>query len=84
MESVGFVPYRPFVRVSRSGVRCRVASSNGTAVVRQDERAIEEAGHYAMVQGLGQIGEVNTNHLPWLIRLAHIRSLLSLAKDDSH
>lgn len=41
-------------------------------------------GHSALLQGLGEIGDVPTVHVPWLLRLAHIRSArqqLSSAKD---
>lgn len=50
---------------------CRSVSSNGVKAV---SREIQDAGHFAMVQGLGQIGEVDATHLPWILRLAHIRS----------
>ena len=30
-------------------------------------------GHSALLQGLGEMGEVATKHVPWLLRLAHIR-----------
>lgn len=63
---------------------CRSASSNGVKVVN---RGIQDAGHFAMVQGLGQIGEVDATHLPWILRLAHIRSTengdSSTAMDES-
>lgn len=30
-------------------------------------------GHSALLQGLGEVGDVPTVHVPWLLRLAHIR-----------
>lgn len=30
-------------------------------------------GHSALLQGLGQVGDVAPSHMPWLLRLAHIR-----------
>lgn len=30
-------------------------------------------GHSALLQGLGQVGDVSASHMPWLLRLAHIR-----------
>ena len=34
-------------------------------------------GHSALLQGLGEVGDVPTVHVPWLLRLAHIRSAKS-------
>ncbi|PNH06834.1 hypothetical protein TSOC_006749 [Tetrabaena socialis] len=30
--------------------------------------------HVSLVAGLGSVGEVSPTHLPWLLRLAHVRS----------
>ena len=30
-------------------------------------------GHSALLQGLGRLGDVAPSHMPWLLRLAHIR-----------
>ena len=35
-------------------------------------------GHSALLQGLGEVGDVATVHVPWLLRLAHIRWRSSL------
>ena len=56
--------------------RCRQRSFlrvQNAAIVQQTAKEITEGGHYALVQGLGQLGEINTSHLPWILRLAHIR-----------
>jgi hypothetical protein len=36
------------------------------------KRAVE--GHSALLQGLGEVGDVASVHLPWLLRLAHVKS----------
>ena len=34
-------------------------------------------GHSALLHGLGEVGEVSPVHMPWLLRLAHIRSTIT-------
>jgi hypothetical protein len=34
-------------------------------------------GHHALSKGLGQVGDVATAHLPWLLRLAHVKSKIT-------
>ncbi|GMH33678.1 hypothetical protein BSKO_01512 [Bryopsis sp. KO-2023] len=35
---------------------------------------IEQGSHVAILQGLGEMGDVSARHLPWLLRLAHVRA----------
>lgn len=34
-------------------------------------------GHVALLHGLGQVGDVPPTHMPWLLRLAHVRSRIT-------
>ena len=36
---------------------------------------VEEASHIAVLQGLGEVGDIDSSHLPGLLRLAHLRWL---------
>ncbi len=33
-------------------------------------------GHDALLHGLGEVGDVAPTHMPWLLRLAHVRSAI--------
>ena len=33
-------------------------------------------GHDALLHGLGEVGDVAPMHMPWLLRLAHVRSAI--------
>eukprot|EP00803_Ostreobium_quekettii_P008826 evm.model.scf_2565.1 EVM.evm.TU.scf_2565.1 scf_2565:1050-6339(-) len=35
---------------------------------------VEKGSHVAMLQGLGEVGDVSAANVPWLLRLAHIRA----------
>lgn len=39
-------------------------------------------GHSALLQGLGEVGDVAPVHMPWLLRLAHVKS--KIAGGDSN
>ena len=34
-------------------------------------------GHTALLHGLGEVGEVAPVHMPWLLRLAHLKSRIT-------
>lgn len=56
-------------QIKRStGIVAAVASPE----LRKTEQKQSE-GHSALLQGLGEVGDVATVHVPWLLRLAHIR-----------
>ena len=58
---------------SRPG--CQVAKAVLTPERQAQEKGYE--GHSALLQGLGEIGDVQTTLVPWLLRLAHIRYTLN-------
>lgn len=33
--------------------------------------------HSSLLHGLGSVGDVSASHLPWLLRLAHVRARIS-------
>lgn len=41
-------------------------------------------GHVALLNGLGEVGEVAPALMPWLLRLSHIRSILVHRPEDRH
>ena len=56
--------------------RNRASIEPRKAVAAPEERKTEpkqNEGHSALLQGLGEVGDVPTVHVPWLLRLAHIR-----------
>lgn len=34
---------------------------------------MDQGGHLAIMQGLGSTGGVSPTHLPWLLRISHVR-----------
>ena len=52
---------------SRLEVTAAVAAPDKPASAKRAE------GHSALLQGLGRLGDVAPSHMPWLLRLAHIR-----------
>jgi hypothetical protein len=39
--------------------------------------ATASGGHTGLLHGLGKVGEVSASHMPWLLRLAHIKSRIT-------
>lgn len=39
--------------------------------------AAASSGHTGLLHGLGKVGEVSASHMPWLLRLAHIKSRIT-------
>lgn len=42
---------------------------------------IEQGSHLAILQGLGNTGDVPAEHLPWLLRIADIRYVCPVLED---
>ena len=53
--------------------RCRLRVSAAVAAPDKPTPAKRAEGHSALLQGLGRLGDVSPSHMPWLLRLAHIR-----------
>lgn len=54
--------------------RCLKVRVGVQAALEQRETVQKQnEGHSALLQGLGEVGDVSTQHVPWLLRLAHIR-----------
>ncbi|GLI69534.1 hypothetical protein VaNZ11_014179 [Volvox africanus] len=60
-------------RVIRSFVIARDANSQCT----QRESGVHNVQHTSLLHGLGTVGEISPTHLPWLLRLAHVRAKVS-------
>ena len=58
--------------------RHRRACAPQAAAVAPPRPAIDSKrpveGHTALLQGLGEVGDVAPTHMPWLLRLAHVKS----------
>ena len=48
-----------------------------SAAAAAPARPAAEGGHTALLHGLGEVGDVAPVHLPWLLRLAHIKSRIT-------
>ncbi|KAL4423465.1 hypothetical protein ABPG77_005417 [Micractinium sp. CCAP 211/92] len=48
-----------------------------TAAVAAPAAPGREGGHTALLHGLGEVGDVPAVHMPWLLRLAHIKSRIT-------
>lgn len=62
--------------LARKSLRRAKAVQAYCAVLAPEVRRVEQKqneGHSALLQGLGELGDVPTVHVPWLLRLAHIR-----------
>lgn len=73
----------PAVTCVRASVAQPAARRRGTTTVAAAVAAPERpatssvgpaAGHTALLHSLGDVGDVAPAHLPWLLRLAHIKS----------
>ena len=58
-------PCRPAVQ-HRGQVLC-------SAAVAEAQPAARNEGHSALLSGLGAVGDVAASHMPWLLRIAHVR-----------
>ena len=57
---------------------CRPAQQRGqircsAAVVESQQQPARNEGHSALLSGLGAVGDVAASHMPWLLRIAHVR-----------
>ena len=69
-------PARPRAEAPRSDRRqLRVAATIAAPAKPAPGKRAE--GHSALLQGLGRLGDVAPSHMPWLLRLAHIRHALA-------
>lgn len=59
----------------RRQVKQRAAVVASAAAV--PTKAAGSEGHTALLHGLGEVGEVAPVHMPWLLRLAHIKSRIT-------
>ncbi len=64
---------------SRAGRRRQHARRAGLVVAAVAAPAApgREGGHTALLHGLGEVGDVPAVHMPWLLRLAHIKSRIT-------
>ena len=72
LQPVPALPQRQQRRQQRRG--SAVAAAAPEAPPRP---AAAEGGHTALLHGLGQVGDVSAVHMPWLLRLAHIKSKIT-------
>ncbi|KAG2483511.1 hypothetical protein HYH03_017619 [Edaphochlamys debaryana] len=66
-------------RVPQAPRRSRAAVVRVSAVLAVPEAVLSSGSsgnvpHSSILQGLGTVGEVSPTHLPWLLRLAHVRA----------
>lgn len=70
-----FSPARPPHHAHRHrprAVRAQAAVAAPPRPAIDSKRPAE--GHTALLQGLGEVGDVSPSHMPWLLRLAHVKS----------
>ena len=70
-----FIPSkaRKLDRSERETYQSREIVSRATATPLAVSQERSHEGHSALLQGLGEIGDVQTVLVPWLLRLSHIR-----------
>lgn len=63
------------LRTANTQRRNRAVQPLKAVAVPEQKKAEQKQneGHSALLQGLGEVGDVPTVHVPWLLRLAHIR-----------
>ncbi|PNW85740.1 hypothetical protein CHLRE_03g207400v5 [Chlamydomonas reinhardtii] len=59
----------------RCPVSCSVAAVD--APERTQPAPMAHLQHSSLLHGLGSVGDVSASHLPWLLRLAHVRARIS-------
>lgn len=59
------------------GRRQRTATVASAAATPAAPARAAESGHTALLHGLGEVGDVSPVHMPWLLRLAHIKSRIT-------
>ncbi|GAB4823718.1 hypothetical protein N2152v2_010764 [Parachlorella kessleri] len=72
----------PLKRASAIKPRCRLAHPSCSAVAEAPTKRAGIEGHSALLRGLGDVGDVAPVHLPWLLRLSHVKS--KVAGGDSN
>ena len=74
---------KPALGSNKEAPRCRrLALPSCSAVAEAPTKRATPEGHSALLQGLGEVGDVAPVHLPWLLRLAHVKS--KVAGGDSN
>lgn len=69
---VALAPQNPRRAVpQRQGARRAAVAAAAAAAPAAPDR---QGGHTALLHGLGEVGDVPAVHMPWLLRLAHIKS----------
>ena len=43
------------------------------ATLEEAKPVARNEGHSALLSGLGAVGDVAASHMPWLLRIAHVR-----------
>lgn len=81
-------PLQPLARRAPHGTLLRRCQRTGrlplaaSAAAEAPARPAKPDGHSALLQGLGEVGDVAPTHMPWLLRLAHVKS--KVAGGDSN
>ncbi|KAG2436957.1 hypothetical protein HXX76_006473 [Chlamydomonas incerta] len=57
--------------------RCPVSCSVAAVDLPGRTAPLAHLQHSSLLHGLGSVGDVNASHLPWLLRLAHVRARVS-------
>ena len=57
--------------------RAAIATAATAAAPAKPAAKVDGGGHTALLHSLGEVGDVAPVHLPWLLRLAHIKSRIT-------
>lgn len=61
----------------RRQVQVAAAAAAPTTAPGRHAASAADGGHTALLHSLGEVGDVAPMHLPWLLRLAHIKSKIT-------
>lgn len=71
------LPQRQQQRSRATRLHAAAAANAAAPAAARPASTAADSGHTALLHSLGEVGDVATMHMPWLLRLAHIKSRIT-------